>query len=152
MSNSILAAFPKFFLHSSSLLTFSDENQNAAAAVFNSNWLKMCWRERRGFTSDTEHIFVDKRWLLNHVTHINKAVQNKVHRWVTNNFNNDETPRASNWHILQVKHCAALPNWLKTRWSERRDFTPNAEHAFVNKRALLKQIECVHMTSRRHAP
>ena len=29
-----------------------------------SNWFKMCWRERWHFTSNTEHIFVDRRQLL----------------------------------------------------------------------------------------
>ena len=53
---------------------------------------------------------------------------------------------------LKVEYCAAFPNWLKMRGSERRDFTPNAEHVFVDKRTLLNQIKCVKMTSRRHAP
>ena len=47
-------------------------------------------RERRDFTSNTEHALLDKRRLYDGVRRINKTVQNKVHRSVTNNFGDDE--------------------------------------------------------------
>ena len=90
-----------------------------------SNWFRMCCCERWDFTSNTEHVIEIRRLLFSHIRCINRIVQRKVHRSVTNNFSvsegprvsiaitvqsevhrsltnnfsNDEAPRISSWHI-----------------------------------------------------
>ena len=96
-----------------------------------------------GDCSAAEHIFINRRLLFSHIRRINRIVQSKFHRSVTNSFSNNEAPRTSSWCILWVEFSTAVSNWLRMRWCERWDFISNAEHIFVNRRLLFSHIRCI---------
>ena len=87
--------------------------------------------------------YASMRLLFSHIRYINRIVQSKVHRSVTNNFSNSEAPRTSSWCILWVESNTAVSNWFRMCWCERWDFTSNTEHVIEIRRLLFSHIRCI---------